>query len=90
MDIKRVAIDAVNETLYDSGSHGLQRSSSKRINEKNAIGNCKRICKGQVPKDLVAKQYGRGIKKKKLKKVVDLALERFIQSERLNLLELAS
>ena len=30
--------------------------------------------------------YGKGIKKEEVKKVVDLALERFIQSERLNLL----
>ena len=42
--------------------------------------------KGQVPKDLVEKQYGKAIKQEEVKKVVDLALERFVQSERLNLL----
>jgi trigger factor len=38
-----------------------------------------------VPKDLVEKQYGKAIKVE-VTKVVDLALERFLQSERLNLL----
>jgi trigger factor len=50
------------------------------------LATVKGFRKGQVPKDLVAKQYGRGIKEEEVKKVVDLALERFIQSERLNLL----
>jgi trigger factor len=39
-----------------------------------------------VPKDLVEKQYGKAIKVEEVTKVVDLALERFLQSERLNLL----
>jgi trigger factor len=38
-----------------------------------------------VPKDLVEKQYGKAIKVEEVTKVVDLALERFLQSERLNL-----
>jgi hypothetical protein len=33
MDIKRVAIDAVDD-CNDSGSHGLQRSSSKKNKRK--------------------------------------------------------
>jgi trigger factor len=48
------------------------------------LATVKGFRKGQVPKDLVAKQYV-VVLKKKVKKV-DLALERFIQSERLNLL----
>jgi trigger factor len=39
-----------------------------------------------VPKDLVEKQYGKTIKQEEVQKVVDLALERFVQAERLNLL----
>ena len=50
------------------------------------LATVKGFRKGQVPKDLVEKQYGKAIKKEEVKKVVDLALERFIQSERLNLL----
>jgi trigger factor len=37
-----------------------------------------------VPKDLVEKQYGKAIKQEV--QVVDLALERFVQSESLKLL----
>ena len=59
---------------------------AKRINEKMPLAQVKGFRKGAVPKDLVEKQYGREIKKEEVKKVVDLALERFIQSERLNLL----
>lgn len=59
---------------------------AKRINEKMPLATVKGFRKGQVPKDLVEKQYGKAIKKEEVKKVVDLALERFIQSERLNLL----
>jgi trigger factor len=44
------------------------------------LATVKGFRKGQVPKDLVAKQYG-GNKEEEVKKVVDLALERFIQSE---------
>jgi trigger factor len=44
--------------------HGLQRSSSKRINEKNPLATVKGFRKGQVPKDLVIKN-GRVLKKKK-------------------------
>jgi trigger factor len=69
MDIKRVAIDAVNDNCNDSCSHGLQRSSSKRINEKN-FATVKGFRKGQVPKDLVAKQYGRGIKEEEVKRLL--------------------
>jgi len=50
------------------------------------LATVKGFRKGQVPKDLVEKQYGKAIKQEEVKKVVDLALERFVQSERLNLL----
>jgi len=87
MDIKRVAIDAVNETIVMNVVHmDYKGQVAKRINEKLPLAQVKGFRKGQVPKDLVEKQYGKGIKQEEVKKVVDLALERFIQSERLNLL----
>ncbi|WP_278034851.1 trigger factor [Flavobacterium nitratireducens] len=87
MDIKRVAIDAVNETIVMTVVHmDYKGQVAKRINEKMPLAQVKGFRKGQVPKDLVEKQYGKAIKKEEVKKVVDLALERYIQSERLNLL----
>lgn len=87
MDIKRVAIDAVNETIVMTVVHmDYKGQVAKRINEKMPLATVKGFRKGQVPKDLVEKQYGKAIKQEEVKKVVDLALERFIQSERLNLL----
>lgn len=87
MDIKRVAIDAVNETIVMTVVNmDYKGQVAKRINEKMPLATVKGFRKGQVPKDLVAKQYGRGIKEEEVQKVVDLALERFVQSERLNLL----
>ncbi|AWG20294.1 trigger factor [Flavobacterium faecale] len=87
MDIKRVAIDAVSETIVMNVVHmDYKGQITKRINEKMPLAQVKGFRKGAVPKDLVEKQYGREIKKEEIKKVVDLALERFIQSERLNLL----
>jgi len=59
---------------------------AKRINEKMPLATVKGFRKGQVPKELVEKQYGKAIKQEEVKKVVDLALERYIASERLNLL----
>jgi len=87
MDIKRVAIDAVNETIVLHVVHmDYKGQVAKRINEKMPLATVKGFRKGQVPKDLVEKQYGKAIKQEEVKKVVDLALERFVQSERLNLL----
>ncbi|MFH7000409.1 trigger factor [Flavobacterium sp. FlaQc-57] len=87
MDIKRVAIDAVNETIVLNVVHmDYKGQVAKRINEKMPLATVKGFRKGQVPKDLVEKQYGKSIKQEEVKKVVDLALERFVQSERLNLL----
>ena len=87
MDIKRVAINAVSETIVMTVVHmDYKGQVAKRINEKMPLATVKGFRKGQVPKDLVAKQYGKGIKQEEVKKVVDLALERYIQSERLNLL----
>jgi len=87
MDIKRVATDAVNETIVMTVVHmDYKGQVAKRINEKMPLATVKGFRKGQVPKDLVEKQYGKAIKQEEVKKVVDLALERFIQSERLNLL----
>jgi trigger factor len=87
MDIKRVAIDAVNETIVMNVVHmDYKGQVAKRINEKMPLAQVKGFRKGQVPKELVEKQYGKAIKQEEIKKVVDLALERYIQSERLNLL----
>ena len=87
MDIKRVAVDAVNETIVMTVVHmDYKGQVAKRINEKMPLATVKGFRKGAVPKDLVEKQYGRAIKQEEVQKVVDLALERFVQSERLNLL----
>ncbi|MCV9928488.1 trigger factor [Flavobacterium sp. LS1R49] len=87
MDIKRVAINAVNETIVLNVVHmDYKGQVAKRLNEKMPLATVKGFRKGQVPKDLVEKQYGKGLKQEEVKKVVDLALERFVQSERLNLL----
>ena len=87
MDIKRVAINAVNETIVMTVVHmDYKGQVAKRINEKMPLATVKGFRKGAVPKDLVEKQYGRAIKVEEVQKVVDLALERFVQSERLNLL----
>ncbi|AOW09210.1 trigger factor [Flavobacterium gilvum] len=87
MDIKRVAINAVNETIVMTVVHmDYKGQIAKRINEKMPLAQVKGFRKGQVPKELVEKQYGKAIKQEEVKKVVDLALERYIQSERLHLL----
>ncbi|MEZ7504606.1 trigger factor [Flavobacterium sp. Arc2] len=87
MDIKRVAIDAVNETIVITVVHmDYKGQVAKRINEKMPLATVKGFRKGAVPKDLVEKQYGKAIKVEEVTKVVDLALERFLQGERLNLL----
>jgi trigger factor len=87
MDIKRVAISAVNEVIVMTVVHmDYKGQVQKRINEKMPLATVKGFRKGAVPKDLVAKQYGKAIKEEEVKKVVDLALERYIQSERLHLL----
>jgi len=87
MDIKRVALDAVHETIVMTVVHmDYKGQVAKRINEKMPLATVKGFRKGAVPKDLVEKQYGKAIKQEEVQKVVDLALERFVQSERLNLL----
>jgi trigger factor len=87
MNIKRVALDAVNETIVMTIVHmDYKGQVAKRINEKMPLATVKGFRKGAVPKDLVEKQYGKAIKQEEVKKVVDLALERYVQSERLNLL----
>jgi trigger factor len=87
MDIKRVAVDTVNETIVMTVVHmDYKGQVAKRINEKMPLATVKGFRKGQVPKELVEKQYGRAIKQEEVKKVVDLALERYIASERLHLL----
>jgi len=87
MDIKRVALDTVHETIVMTVVHmDYKGQVAKRINEKMPLATVKGFRKGAVPKDLVEKQYGKAIKQEEVQKVVDLALERFVQSERLNLL----
>jgi len=87
MDIKRVAIDAVNEVIVLNVPHmDYKGQVAKRINEKMPLATVKGFRKGAVPKALVEKQYGAAIKVEEETKVVNLALERFLQTERLNLL----
>ncbi len=87
MDIKRVAIDAVNEVIVLTIPHmDYKGQVAKRINEKMPLATVKGFRKGQVPKALVEKQYGAAIKVEEVNKVVKLALERYLQSERINLL----
>lgn len=87
MDIKRVAINAVNEVIVMTVPQmDYKGQVTKRLNEKMPLATVKGFRKGQVPKDLVEKQYGKAIKQEEVKKVVDLALTRYLQSERLNVL----
>ena len=87
MDIKRVAIDAVSEVIEMTVVYmDYKGQVQKRINEKMPLATVKGFRKGAVPRELVEKQYGKAIKVEEVNKVVALALERFIQSERLNLL----
>ena len=87
MDIKRVAIDEVSEVIEMTVVHmDYKGQVQKRINEKMPLATVKGFRKGAVPRELVEKQYGKAIKLEEVNKVVALALERFIQSERLQLL----
>jgi trigger factor len=87
MEIKRVVTDAVTETIVMKVVQmDYKGQVAKRINEKMPLATVKGFRKGAVPKDLVAKQYGKPIKIEEVNKVVNLALERYIQTERLNLL----
>ncbi len=87
MDIRRIAINEVTEIIEINVFHSDYKGQvAKRINEKMPLATVKGFRKGAVPKDLVAKQYGGEIKKEEVKKVVDLALERFVTSEKMNLL----
>jgi trigger factor len=87
MDIKRVAIDAVNEVIVMTVPQmDYKGQVAKRINEKMPLATVKGFRKGAVPKDLVEKQYGKALKIEEVNKVVELALQRYVQSERLNLL----
>ncbi len=87
MDIRRIAINEVTEIIeINVFLSDYKGQVAKRINEKMPLATVKGFRKGAVPKDLVEKQYGKPIKQEEVKKVVDLALERFITNERLNLL----
>ena len=87
MDIKRVAISAVNEVIVMTIPHmDYKGQVAKRINEKMPLATVKGFRKGAVPKALVEKQYGAAIKVEEVNKVVQLALQRFLETERLDLL----
>ena len=87
MDIRRIAISPVMEIIEITVmATDYKGQVAKRINEKMPLATVKGFRKGAVPKDLVEKQYGKAIKQEEVKKVVDLALERFITTERLALL----
>lgn len=87
MEITRVATDAVNETIVMKVVHmDYKGQVQKRINEKMPLATVKGFRKGQVPKDLVAKQYGKAIKIEEVNKVVKLALEQYLKSNYVPLL----
>ena len=87
MDIKRVAISAVNEVIVMTVPHmDYKGQVAKRINEKMPLATVKGFRKGAVPKALVEKQYGAAIKVEEVNKVVQLALQRYLETERLDLL----
>ena len=87
MEIKRIAIDAVNEIIEMTVVHmDYKGQVQKRLNEKMPLATVKGFRKGQVPRALVEKQYGRDIKIEEVNKVVELALDRYIDSQRLALL----
>lgn len=87
MDIKRVAIDAVNEVIVLTVPHmDYKGQVTKRINEKMPLATVKGFRKGAVPRAIVERHYGDAIKIEEVNKVVTLALERFLQSEKINLL----
>ena len=87
MEIKKIAVDAVNEVIVLTVSHmDYKGQVAKRINEKMPLATVKGFRKGAVPKALVEKQYGNAIKIDEVTKVLTLALERYLQSERINLL----
>ncbi len=87
MDIRRIAINNVTELLEIEIVHADYKGQvAKRINEKMPLATVKGFRKGAVPKDLVEKQYGKAIKQEEVKKVVDLAIERFVANERYSLL----
>ena len=59
MDIKRVAVDAVNETIVMTVVHmDYKGQVAKRINEKMPLAQVKGFRKGAVPKELVEKMGG--------------------------------
>lgn len=87
MDIRRIALSPVHEIIEINVFNADYKGQvAKRINEKMPLATVKGFRKGAVPKDLVAKQYGGEIKKEEVKKVVDLALQRYLDTERLSLL----
>ena len=87
MNIRRIPVSPVNEIIQiEVTLNDYKGQVAKKINEKMPLATVKGFRKGQVPKDLVEKQYGRGIKQEEVKKVVDMALERYIATENLNML----
>jgi trigger factor len=62
MDIKRVALDAVNETIVITGHMDYKGQVQKK--KKNAWRPLKGLEKG-CAKDLVEKQYGKSNKKRR-------------------------
>ena len=87
MDIRRIPLSNTNEIIEVEVVHADYKGQvAKRINEKMPLATVKGFRKGQVPRELVEKQYGLSIKKEEVKKVAALALERFLANERINML----
>jgi trigger factor len=87
MNIRRIPVSPVNEIIeIEVTLSDYKGQVAKKINEKMPLATVKGFRKGAVPKDLVEKQYGKAIKQEEVKKVVDMALERYIATENLNML----
>lgn len=87
MNIRRIQVSPVNEIIeIEVTLTDYKGQVAKKINEKMPLATVKGFRKGAVPKDLVEKQYGKAIKQEEVKKVVDMALERYIATESINML----
>lgn len=87
MDIKRVAIDAVHSTIVISIAEAdYKEQVEKRINKQIPLANIKGFRKGQAPKSLIEKMYAQPFKQEEVSRAMDMALQKYIGEEKLNLL----
>lgn len=87
MEIKRIPLSKVNEIIeIQVLESDYQPQVNKKINETASVATFKGFRKGHVPKSVVEKQYGKAIKIEELNKVAANSLEKFLVSEKINLL----